>query len=70
MNLNGRACLGLVDTGCSQTIVRSNLMGKPLHPKEILTVDGRLAQCEGEILCNLIVQGREVNKNCLIRGVD
>ena len=75
MSLNGRACLGLVDTGCSQTIVRSNLVGKPLHPKEILTVDGRIAQCEGEILCNLVVQGREVSINCLamkrmIRGVD
>jgi len=75
MSLNGRACLGLVDTGCFQTIVRSNLVGKPLRPKEILTVDDRIAQCEGEILCNLVVQGREVNINCLamrrmIRGVD
>ena len=63
MSLNGRASLGLVDTGCSQTLIRSNLVGKPLHPKEILTVDGRIAQCEGEILCNLVVEGREVNIN-------
>jgi len=39
MSLDGRACLGLVDTGYSQMLVRSNLVGKLLHPKEILTVE-------------------------------
>jgi len=66
MSLNGRASLGLVDTGCSQTLIRSNLVGKPLHPKEILTVDGRIAQCDCELFCNLVVQGQEVHINCLV----
>jgi len=73
--VNGRACLALVDTGCSQTIVRCDLVKNPMNPKEILTVDGRRAQCEGEIFCNLTIQGSEISLNCLvmkrmIRGVD
>ena len=54
---------------------RRDFVKNLINPKEILTVDGRRAQYEGEIFCNLTIHGLKISLNCLvmkrmIRGVD
>ncbi|QQP55605.1 Hypothetical protein FKW44_008853, partial [Caligus rogercresseyi] len=51
---------GLVDTGCSQTIVRAGARKGWLVPsdKRIATMDGSLIECLGEVDVRLTVRDR------------
>ena len=52
--VSGKRCKALVDSGCSQTIVSSDLCGNVSGRREIEAVDGRIIRCSGEasvIIC-------------------
>ena len=66
VSVNGRACRALVDTGCSQTIVRSGVVACTEEPKKIIAVDGRIIRCEGEAICDLLVESVLIKVNCLV----
>ena len=66
VGIDGKECVGLVDTGCSQTIVSSRLLSSTNNPKRIVAVDGRVVRCEGEMDCSLIVSGIRVKVKCVI----
>ena len=64
--LNGVQCCGLVDTGCSQTIVSSRLLKSGGQPRDILAVDGRNVRCDGEVYCEMLIYGNVLKLRCLV----
>ena len=80
IRVNGQQCSGLIDTGCSRSIVSPKIFGLAdkvnAHSKgEIFSFDGRAVPHEGEVEVLIEVAGRPVRVNAIrcakvIEGAD
>ena len=56
---NGQPARALIDSGCTQSLVGPAIQtGKAYGLKQIMTVDGRMINCEGEIPVVLSLAGK------------
>ena len=75
MAVNNQPVRGLVDTGCSTTLVHSKLVPKCSGSSTVVAFDGKTVNCEGYALVNLAVGGQclpiqVVVVDCLLPGVE
>ena len=71
----GREVKGLLDTGCSRTIVRSNLVRKWFGRSAVKAFDGYATECKGFAWINVGVNGvsvkaKVIGADKLIEGID
>jgi len=64
--VNGVQCCGLVDSGCSQSIVSSRLLKSEGQSRDILAVDGHNVRCDGEVCCKMVIYGNSFQLRCLV----
>ena len=63
----GKRCKALVDSGCSQTIVSSDLCGSVSGRREIDAVDGRIIRYSGE--ASVIIRIGESERYVINTGI-
>ena len=64
---NGISVWALIDTGCTQTLVGPRVRtGKVNGIKRIMTADGRLVECDGEVPVDLTIVGKTVSAPCIV----
>lgn len=64
--MNGVTLDALVDTGCSQSMVTTELVGPVEGGKQVVTVDGRVISGVGEASVEMFVAGASLQVKCLV----
>ena len=64
--VNGRSVLALVDTGCSKSIVNSDVCDARGRACRVTTFEGGSVRCAGETVASLSVEGKEFKSQCLV----
>ena len=65
--MNGQPARALIDSGCTQTLVGPAVQtGKAHGLKRIMTANGRMMNCEGEIPVVLSLAGKTIEVLCVV----
>eukprot|EP00096_Caligus_rogercresseyi_P016665 TRINITY_DN944_c0_g1_i3.p1 TRINITY_DN944_c0_g1~~TRINITY_DN944_c0_g1_i3.p1 ORF type:complete len:942 (+),score=61.63 TRINITY_DN944_c0_g1_i3:649-3474(+) len=66
--INGKKAHGLLDTGCSKTVVSSRLINKlvPLRPVSVMGFDGSITRCRGKSEASLKINGKTIRTECIV----
>ena len=73
--LGNKRVRGLLDTGCSNSIVKASLVGEPSGSSFVSDFSGKLVECGGSVLVELKINGKLLNVKMiaadeLLKGVD
>ena len=65
--VNGQPACTLIDSGCTQTLVGPTVQNSKVYGlKRIMTADGRMINCEGEIPVVFSVAGKTIEVLCVV----
>ena len=75
MQVNECSARGLVDSGCTRTIVHSKFVRCVVGESFIYAFDGRQVRCKGSSVIKLVIDGRQLSvhavvSDTVINGVD
>ena len=65
IQVNGKRARGLIDTGCSHTIIRSDLAVGFKGPSKVKTFNGQVIQCIGSVHVSIDVRGTSIRTNAI-----
>ena len=64
--LNERKLLGLVDTGCTTSMVRADVLNTWYGKSNMIAVDGSTVQCLGQSHVKILVDGESVETTVMV----
>ena len=67
ISVNGQSVWGLIDSGCTQTLVGPAIRTAKVNGrKRIMTADGRIISCVGEVSVILSLAGKTIEVPCVV----
>ena len=66
VELNGRELIGLVDTGCTTSMVRADLLNTWYGKSNMIAFDGSTVQCLGQSHVKVLVDGEIIETTFMV----